>query len=58
MSKYYKMNCSDCKFKERPKDKFPCEKCKEQGYVPLTCYDCRSWCNKKGIRTCSKFEWD
>lgn len=52
------MDCNECKYKNRPKDKFPCDKCKEIGYMPQTCDECRYYCNKKGIRPCNKFEWD
>ena len=52
--------CKDCQYKNRPRDKFPCDKCKEKGFVPLTCDCCRCYpCNnKKGIRPCKNFEWD
>jgi hypothetical protein len=53
--------CRKCRFAQRPKIHFPCNKCIEDKYVvPITCCECRCYpcTNKKGIRTCKNFEWD
>ena len=52
------MDCKICRYKDRRTDVFPCNKCKEKGFMPLTCDDCKWYCDKKGIRPCKKFEWD
>lgn len=51
------MNCNKCRYKNRPKDKFPCNKCKEQGCRPLTCDDCGITCDKKRIKPCKNFKY-
>lgn len=52
--------CKKCRYKNRPKKYYPCDKCLQIGYMPLTCDCCRKYpcTNKKGIRPCKKFIWD
>lgn len=57
-----KEKCKKCRYKDRNKNVFPCDKCLSENLTqkPVTCDDCRyGWFEhcKKGIRPCKKFEW-
>lgn len=54
--------CLSCRYKERNKYVFPCDKCLSEKLKerPITCDDCRQgWFEtcKKGIRPCKNFKW-
>lgn len=57
-----KDKCKTCKYLDRNKYVYPCDRCLSNNLpeAPVTCDDCRhSWFNscKKGLRPCKNFEW-
>jgi len=54
--------CTNCQYKDRPQNAYPCSRCEENKQYPLTCRDCRSQCyrygNRKSLIICKNFEWD